>query len=408
MSAPATTMAARSASRGIAIFGRHTRYMLGRYLIHVALVTSVLLAIALTIDLWPQFETIAKSGGGGPLAAVWSVARFSVLRTPWLIAPFLPFAAFLGVFWTELMHTTSGERMLIWNSGRSPLLCLAPVVLLGLILGAGEFLMDAYLGPASMAVQMHERLGLDGERLDRTQTGDASWIALPDGLLKAEIEYGPPPVLHNVLLFRRSTAGKLTKVETASIARRIPNTNKWVMANGYSWHSGMVPTPSQDTQFFLESSNDALVPFATRTVSLDIDPLWLSYFGMEPQYIPLSVLRQLANANWETEWRSRYRTRLSVLYGETVLPGAMALLAACLSMVFLAYHTGFRALVGIAFAGYMAHFGTKACLLLGQTGYMAPALSGWLVSGVLLATTAFVLAIGQRRHRGRPARFTDE
>src|SRR4029077_614948 len=43
--------------------GRHTQYMLAGYLRHVFMVTSVLLAIALTIDLWPQLHLITDSQG---------------------------------------------------------------------------------------------------------------------------------------------------------------------------------------------------------------------------------------------------------------------------------------------------------------------------------------------------------
>ena len=74
-------------------FGRYTRYMLAGYLRHVLIVTSILLAIALTIDLWPQFQDVAARGHD-TLSAVWSVVRFSGLRTPGLIAPLLPFATF--------------------------------------------------------------------------------------------------------------------------------------------------------------------------------------------------------------------------------------------------------------------------------------------------------------------------
>jgi hypothetical protein len=109
--------------------GRHTRYMLAGYLRHVFMVTSVLLAVALTIDLWPQFHIIADGRGHGALIAIWNVMCFSALRTPDLVAPFLPFATFLGVVWTEMVHTQSGERMLVWNSGRSPIQCLTPVIL---------------------------------------------------------------------------------------------------------------------------------------------------------------------------------------------------------------------------------------------------------------------------------------
>jgi lipopolysaccharide export LptBFGC system permease protein LptF len=383
--------------------GRHTRFMLAGYLRHVFMVICVLLAIALTIDLWPQFHLIANGHGHGALAAIWSVLRFSALRTPNLVAPFLPFATFLGVVWTEMVHTQSGERMLVWNSGRSPIQCLAPVVVLGVILGAGEFAMDAYLGPAAMSVQMHERLGLDGRRLDRTRRGENHWIALSGGLLRTEIEYGPPPVLHHLTLYKRDAAGRLTEVDTAAVAHRQPGTNLWLMRDGSFWmpegsqasgdaaHSALAPEGAEA---------DTMVPFDERTVSVELDPLWLSVFGMEPQYLSMRVLRALARSDRGPQSKGLYRTRLQVLYGEILLPGAMALMAASLSMLLLAYGTPIKPLVGIVFVGYLAHFGTKACLLMGQNGYMPAVVAGWLIPGVLLVGTLAVFGVIERRRRG--------
>ena len=381
---------------GFAPFGRHTRYMLGRYLTHVVLVTTVLLAIALTIDLWPQFELILSSGGSGPLSGAWAVVRFCALRTPWLVAPFLSFATFLGVFWAEMTLTMSGERMLVWNSGRSPLQCLAPVLLLGLILGAGEFALDALAGPASMAVQMQERLGLDGRRLDRRQMSAPSWIALPDGLLRTRIAYGPPPVLHDLTFFRRDAAGRLTEVATAATARRRAGTSIWVMQDGRFWKG-----TATNRGIVVATTNEIMTPFKSRNVRLDLSPLWLSMFGMETQYVPFPVLRQLSEVDRDAESLAGYRTRLNILYGETVLPGAMALLASSLSMLLIAYATSMRALVTIAFVGYMAHFATKACLLMGQTGTIPAVLAGWFVPGSLVAASVLVLLLAHGRRISR-------
>ena len=143
-----------------------------------------------------------------------------------------------------------------------------------------------------------------------------------------------------------------------------------------------------------------MIPFAKRAVSLNLDPLWLSVFGMETQYLPMHVLRALAPSDRGPLSKGLYRTRLQVLYGEALLPGAMALLAASLSMLLLAYGTPLRALIGIVFVGYLAHFGTKACLLMGQNGYMSPVMAGWLVTAGLLGATLAVLAIIERRRRG--------
>jgi lipopolysaccharide export system permease protein len=376
--------------------------MLTGYLRRVFIVASVLLAIALTIDLWPQFHLITGSDRGMWIT-IWRVLRFCALRTPDLVAPFLPFAIFLGVVWTEVTHTQSGERILVWNSGRSPILCLTPVVLLGIILGAVEFTLDGYLGPAAMAIQMQERLGRDGQRLDRTRRGEDHWIALPGGLLRAEIEYGPPSVLHHLVYSKRDATGQLAEVDIAAVARRLPNSNRWLMGDGSFWTpEGAAPNSgAADSTFSFGNSADVItVPFARRTVTLELDPLWLSVFGIEPQYLPVSVLRRLARTDNGPLSNGLYRTRLQVLYGETVLPGAMALLAASLSMLLLAYNTPLNALVGIVFLGYLAHFGAKASLLMGQNGYVPSIIAGWFVPVVLFGVILVVFRLIALQRRG--------
>ncbi len=400
-----TLSAPSTAERGtihLAVIGRHTRYMLAGYLRHVFIVTSILLAIALTIDLWPQLSMIAESRGPGVLIAIWSVMRYSALRTPGLIAPFFPFATYIGIVWTEVVHTRSGERMLIWNSGRSPIQCLAPVVVLGIVLGTIEFATDAYLGPAAMGVQMHEGLGLDGQRLDRTRRGDNHWIVSPDGLLSTEIEYGPPSILHNLKYYKRDATGQLIEVDMAALAHQLSGARQWLMRDGRYWtpEVQLQSTDAARSTFALNSSSEKMIPFSTRTVSLGLDPLWLSVFGMEAQYIPMPTLKQLARIDTGPMSRGLYRTRLQVLYAETLLPGAMALLAASLSLLLLAYGTSWRAVFGIVFAGYLAHFGSKACLLLGQNGYMPPVAAGWSVPLILFTATFVVLLVIERQRSG--------
>jgi lipopolysaccharide export LptBFGC system permease protein LptF len=77
----------------------------------------------------------------------------------------------------------------------------------------------------------------------------------------------------------------------------------------------------------------------------------------------------------------------------------MALLATSLSLLLLAYDTPARALVGILFAGYIAHSGTKACLLMGQNGYMPPVMASWLVPVALLAGTVATFGVFERQRR---------
>jgi len=397
MTVSQTEVIAKARHIVLAPFGRHTRYMLSGYLRNVITVLSILLAIALTIDLWPQFQTVAAHGSSG-LMAFWSVVRFAALRSPGLIAPLLPFATFIGVVWTEVAHTQSGERMLVWNSGRAPRECLTPALLLGLLLGAADFTMDAFLGPASMGIQMQERLGRDGETLDRGTLSKPAWIALPEGLLKASIQFGPPPVLHNLVVFRRDADGRLLEVDSAPVAQFNSDTGLWRLSNGQYWQATNTHAPRVA---FGGATRQTMIPFHQRSVGLGLNPLWLSWYNLVPQYIPLPVLHRLAHADDIPDAHGQYATRYYVVIAEAFLPAGMALLAASLAMLFLAYGTSAPALIGIVFAGYTAHFAIKAGLILGQNGFIPPLLAGFTVPVLLFAATAAVLAICARQARGR-------
>ncbi len=383
----------------LAPFGRHTRYMLAGYMRHVVIVVSILLAIALTIDLWPQFAQVAAKGSNN-LAAVWSVARFSALRTPGLIAPLLPFATFIGVLWTEVAHTQSGERMLVWNSGRSPLQCLSPVLLVGLILGAADFAMDGWLGPASMGIQMAERLGRDGEAFDRAKLSDPAWMAAGGGILRAQVEFGPPPVLRNVMFFARDAGGKLSEVDIAPTATWQDGTDFWVMRNGQYWNATNTGGVRR-TVFIAKATHQTMTPFDKKAITLSLDPLWFTWYGLQPQYIPLPVLAKLAASARVPDAHGRYETRLHVVLAEALLPGLMALLASSLAMLLLAYGIAAPVVVGIVFSGYIAHFGIKACLIMGQNGYMDPIIAGWLVPGCLFAAVTGVFLVIEAQRRGK-------
>jgi lipopolysaccharide export LptBFGC system permease protein LptF len=357
--------------------------MLAAYLRHVFIVTAGLLAIALTIELWPQLQKVEASVTSAvPLATLWAVLRFSGLRAPDLIIPFVPFATFLGVLWTEIVLTQSRERMLVWNSARSPLQCLPPVVALGLLLGVADFTLDAYVRPAAMAVQMRERLGTRGELFDRTRTEDSRWIALDRGrrgLVRARIVYGPPVALRDLTIYRLDGGGRLLEADTAVLATP-GGDNRWVLHDGRFWIPKAGSSADEGATFGTSGSDaDMQTYFERRTVSLNLNRLWLSNRGIYPQYLPLGVLRALAGTRGGTFVREGYRTRLQVKYSELLLPGLMALLASCLSMLFFVYSVSAPAIVGTLLAGYLAHFGTKATLLMGENNYLNPYVAGWLV-----------------------------
>jgi len=380
-------------------WGLYSRYMLGAYLRHTMMVSAALMTIALTIDLWPQIALFS----GEPLHVMTGIAKLALLRIPDLLPPFLPFAVFLGVVWTESAFTESRERLLIWNSGRSPLFCLMPALFAGLVMGGVLFALDAWLRPAAIHVQIDEKLGREGIRLDRGQSGGNHWIALPDGLLRAEIAYGPPVGLRNVTIYKLDAEGHLAEVDTAALARPLAK-DRWMLENGNSWHAEF--TDSANVLSTTASQVEAQAPFVQKTVAMKLDDLWLRNLGLSPQYLRLGELRRLANAEIMSRDLSAYKTRLVVIFAEAAFTCVMALLGAALSMLYFAYETRWVALVTVLLAGYLAHFASKAFILMGEFAYMAPFFAGWLAPILLMIALAWTLHVIQRK-RGLGVELAD-
>jgi lipopolysaccharide export LptBFGC system permease protein LptF len=228
-------------------------------------------------------------------------------------------------------------------------------------------------------------------------------MALPDGLLRAEIEYGPPLKLHDVTVYKLDSDGHLAEVDTA--ARATPLTKElWRLEEGRAWHAsagepGNVLTTSANRE-------EAETPFRTRDVAMLLDELWLRNLGLSPQYLRLGELKELAHARIMSRDLNAYQTRSQLIFGEVMLTVTMALVGASLAMLFFAFQTRWIALVGVLLAGYLAHFGSKAFQLMGEFGYMAPFFAGWLAPILLILAVIWVLHVIQKR-RGLGSQLGD-
>jgi lipopolysaccharide export system permease protein len=400
MSAPANSSSGLGGARPIYLtpFGLYSRYMLGAYLRHTVMVAAALMTIALTIDLWPQVPLFT----GNPLHVMWSIVRLAGLRLCDLLPPFVPFAIFLGVVWSESALTESRERLLIWNSGRSPLFCLMPALFAGLLTGAFLFAVDAWARPVAIHVQIAEVLGREGIRLDRGKSGGTHWIALPDGLLKAEIQYGPPLELRDATIYKLDSDGHLAEVDTASVVRPAGN-GIWRTEHGHYWRADFANEGNVLTTGVHEENE---IPFGSRAIPMSLDELWLSNLGLSPQYVFLPDLRKLAHAQIMSRDLSGYRTRLQTVFGETLFTCLMALLAAALSMLYFAFATRWFAVIAVLLAGYLAHFASKAFSLMGEFGYISPFAAGWLAPLLMLLAVGYALLVIQRK-RGLGVKLED-
>ncbi|BCK77293.1 hypothetical protein AA0242T_2353 [Acetobacter aceti NRIC 0242] len=378
----------------LAPFGSYTRYLLRAYLQQVGSILAVLWLVALTIDILPQIGPLLDNASDHPVRVVlW----FCVLRSPWLIVPLIPFATFLGVLATEYLQTRSGTRILIWNSGRSPLECLVPVLLLGLMLGATDTMLDAWAGPASMAIQTRDKLGRDGQRLDRSQASDFQWISVTDGLLRTKVvQVDGVVLLRELSFFHFEGPEKLVELLHAKEARQETGSFLWHATDGLFWGTAEDDRSNALITGNILTEGGFSKAFSEIDLHLPVDTLWLSVIGMEPQYVPFAIVRALASGSAHGYDPAVYRTREQAVFADTLLVIAMAVTASVLSTVLL---TGINTLTNVTkilLIGYAAHSTERAFVLFGENGALSAFLAAWSVPVLLVAGTVLFL----RTYRG--------
>ncbi|MCC7346930.1 MAG: LptF/LptG family permease [Variibacter sp.] len=392
--APAPQVAAGRRTIAWAPFGWYTRYMLAAYFRHSLIVIGALLTVALTLDVSPRVEKLlAAAPQAHGIWAVTHIAYYIMMRSGDMIVPLTPIGCFLGTLWCEVTHTMSRERLMVWNSGRAPVQCLVPVLIFGFCMGAGLFSIESFVRPWIMSVQAAQRLGDHGVHLSRQFSPVRRWIAAGDDLVNAALDYGPPPVLRDVTIYRRGHDGRVAEVISAQSARPGNGPNVWIAHDVHYWKASAESNAAPRSATPDHADSGAEQRLLELELVLQVNPLWLSHFGVDPKFLPFPTLVRLAFPSSGVYSVAEYRTWLNVRFAQFFLPAGMALLATSFSLWLLAYRTRNEVLLGIALAGYIAHVVMKAALLMGDNGYIPPYVAGWLTPAGLWITSAALLTL---------------
>lgn len=374
----------------LAPWGWYTRYMFWNYSRHTFIVVAALLSIALTTDLsaW-IWRLITGNPDASWLWLAFRIGRIVVLRGTDLLALTVPISCFLGVLWTEVAHTWSRERLTIWNLGRSPIQCIVPVLLFAAAVGLLQFTLDAYLRPAAvMALENRP----DDQNPDFGFSTNKHWIAAGDDLVHARISPGPPPSFGELTIYRLASDGALSAVITAEKAAPGRDRGTWRLQNGRAWTAAVQPAQTASSSAS-DRPSASEQPFEQMDLILPIEPLWLSRYGIHPQYLPHAVLRELAAPSWGSHSTVKFRVWYDVRYANAFLPGALALLATSLSLLLIAYRIRPATVFIIACAGYAAHVSERVFLVFGEYGELPPAFAAWIVPLPLIVISAIILVI---------------
>jgi lipopolysaccharide export LptBFGC system permease protein LptF len=365
--------------------------MLRSYTKDTLLVASALLTVALTLDLSPRFSGLLQSRADeSAIFAIAHVGWYTLLRSADIMAEFLPISCFLGVVWCEISHIWSRERLMVWSTGRSPWQSIVPALLFAAMAGGWQFALDVYLRPAAVMSQMQTRLGDYGARFDR-RVQPHRWMTAGTDLMQARIEFGPPPVLHDITIYRLDTEGHLQGVVTASTAVPIPQHGRWLLHRVRNWdaaagmdRSGAAPP------------TDALI--GQREYPLKLDPTALSYSGIPAKFLPHPVVASLANASDDVDAVHDYRTWNVAGSGRALFVMGMVLVAWALSSTLLAQGTRFDVVLGIGLVGYGGQVLMKVFIVLGEHGFVRPLVAAWSVS-LLMFLVCFIALVAQGRSK---------
>jgi lipopolysaccharide export system permease protein len=374
---------ARMVRRAIPVpFGWHTRYMVASYCRHTFLVACAIVTIALSIDLTLFLSKVLAT----IMQQTWSPAYlgwYLILRGTDFLAELLPLACFFGVYWTEIAHTASHERLIVWLSGRTPQQCLLPALLFGVLIGCTQLALNYYLRPYAVMAMAENHLGSYGERFDPRPLPYPQWFALGHNLLQAMVEPGEPPSLRDVKIYSMNDARALQTFFWAKAARPL-HRDEWLLIDGYKW------SPPQNTNQSDFRWNDTKlramkeqISFAEENFHLELSPIWLNNNRINARYLTNDVFSALGKEHFTPD--SEFRTWQQARWSLPFFCITMSLLATSLSMLLMAKKIGFAQLAIIACAGYAANALMKLLVLLGEHGYIHTVFAGWLAPMLTLA-----------------------
>jgi lipopolysaccharide export LptBFGC system permease protein LptF len=381
-------------------FGWHAKYMLAAYLRDTFLVISVVLVVALSIDLAGYLGSVltrVTDEGilGSSLFLGWYIAMRSVDKA----AEFLPFAIFFGVYLAEIRQTMSRERLIVLITGRAPLQCLAPLIWFAMLVGVLEIILVFYLRPAVVTMQTAAHLGEYGEKFDRSLTSKRKWLVAGDDIVQAKINFSSPPALLDVRLFRMDSEHHLREIIDAKSATPTNDAGLWLFRDGQRMTAEPGPassaTESPGPKERAQVSNGP--SFARQSMALEIDPLWLSYSGIPAKFLPVGIFRALGDVRFQPD--SEYRTWAQARFSIPLAAAGMSLLAGSLCLMLLANELRLPVLLFIGICGFAAHVLTTLFVLLGEHGWVHPALAGWLVPVLILACPFAVHQLTKTRSR---------
>ncbi|MDK9695838.1 MAG: LptF/LptG family permease [Siculibacillus sp.] len=338
-------------------------------LLFVVSVQIVLLLVAISLDLARFFDQVISSvPEGGFFAVTARLAWYLGLRIVDMVTRLMPIAVFVGVLAFELWSVLTRRRAIHWVSGRHPMRVLMPAAAVGLVLAPLQYALETDWRPAAVLAQAAAKLGTYGAQFERNRPRKPVWFMSGDRLVHAEVRYGPPATLVDVDVYRLDDKGRVRDLIRAASAEPSGTVDVWRFRNAKRW------------------TRDADDPMAMRVtvtpgeelLTIPLHPLAVTHMGVPAKYVPDGDLRAIVASGTDMLVGAEHRVWLEVRRANTLMPLAMALLAATVSLFAGARRPGLPVLVVCIFTGYTIHVAVRVFIAAGELDILSPVGSAWI------------------------------
>lgn len=204
-----------------------TLYMGKMFLIRTFAILFALVLVLQALDLLSESGKIVAVPGNGE-AEIW---RYVSMRTPEIIARFLPFAVLLGTIITLSTLNQNSEVIALKASGLSAHQVLAPLIVAAIGVAILSFAFnDRIVSRATATLDQWQRVEYGPMPVDRGDRANV-WVRAGDDLIQVQqiIGRGDAVRLFGIRAYERGDAGSLAAVVTADSGKR--EGNGWRVEN---------------------------------------------------------------------------------------------------------------------------------------------------------------------------------
>jgi lipopolysaccharide export system permease protein len=290
-----------------------------------------------------------------------AIAEYAWMRSPFVLATFLPLSVLLALLLTLVELSYRNEIPAIWSTGISPLRLMAMLLPFALLVGGIHFLLYDQGVPKAAPTLREWGIGdYNEKKLKVGGEGDPIWMRAGKDILRAGSSNRDASVLDDVTIFRRDDEGLLSEQILAKTAAL--TNGRWLLSDVLIYYRRNLP-PSRLNQLVYSG---AFRPAAAGARSGDPEEMTMSDlgyfienhgFGIRPTWV------------YETWWHKRL----------SLVVSALLMIAICIPLASRFRRGGG---IGILFAvgiglGFLFFVLDGIAVTMGELGFVAPWLAAW-------------------------------